>query len=121
FIDQGLVGQAGYVEILAPLEAAAADFVRRPLANDKQLPLKSHVILDLGIAPDKHLAHERLRLARRRAQGNVACRHGAPSEKALAFLSDNGLEELLAFLPLRRVLRKEHNASAILAWGGQFN
>jgi hypothetical protein len=59
-IDNGLVGKAGDVELMAAGHFGVADGVLGAFADDVELALEGHVIGELRVAPDEDLAHERL-------------------------------------------------------------
>ena len=114
FINQRLVGQAGDIPVTRLQERQVGNDVRRAFADDIQLALEGHVVLQRAPARDEHLPDERLRRFGGGAERRIIRWNGAPTDDLQAFFFDDLLKRSLALLPFGRVLRQENEAGAIL-------
>src|SRR2546428_13103673 len=70
-VDDGLVAQAGDVEVAAPRDRRAGDLLLQQAPDYVQLPLERGLVGDVRPATDEDLADDRLARLRRTSQGGV--------------------------------------------------
>ena len=114
-VDDRLVGQAREVPILGAVDRGGADLAVGALADDVELALERHVVLDRGIAADEHLTDEWFARLCRLSQRGVVGRHRAPAEDRLPFGLDDVFEDFGESAALGRVARQEHQAAGVLS------
>src|SRR2546422_7849700 len=85
------------------------------LPNHIELALKRHLIRSVLTTPDEDLAYNRSRGQRSWANARIVSRHCSPTKNTLAFLSDDSLEEALAFLPAFVVIGQKDHSHGVVA------
>ncbi len=118
-VDQGAAGEARHVPGLGARQRRGADLAVGTLADHVELALEVELLGDRRVAPDEHLAHERLAGAGRLAEHAVDGRHGPPADDVLALGLHQLLELLLDLAAHGRVAWQEDDAAAVLAGRGQ--
>ena len=115
-IDQGLIRQAGNIEILAAGDPAVANGVRHAPADYIQLALKGEIIRQpLRAATNENLPNARFTRLGRFSQVGVIGRDIPPAQDRLAFFPDDSLQALLAILPLGLIRWQIDHADPVLA------
>src|SRR5947207_15448332 len=94
---------------------AALGALADQLANHVELALKRHLIRRVFPTRNEDLPHQRSRGQRSWADARIVSRHCSPTEDALAFLSDNSLEEVFAFVPALVVAGQKDHSHGVVA------
>ena len=123
FVDERLRREAREIERVSLDERQPVGRVLGALADDVQLALEPHRIggrdRGPGPFPDEQLFDDRRGRDGRRPEPAQVGRDRTPPEHVLPFFTHDLLEEAADPIALAGVLRQEHQAGAVAAFGGQ--
>ena len=118
-VDDGLVGQARQIPILAAVESRRADLVVGALADHVELALKRQIVAQALAAANEDLPDEWFARPGGVTQRRTVGRHRAPTEETLSFRLHNLLKPLLQPPAVGGIAGQEDQPAAVLGGAGQ--
>ena len=120
FIDQGLIRQAGDIEIFSTSDPAVTDGVRHATTDHIQLALKGEIIRQtVDTTTNEDLPNARFTRLGSLTQAGIIGWDIPPAQDSLSFFSDDGLQALLAAVSLGLIRWQIDHADPVPTRSGQ--